>query len=245
MIVKSVRKRLNIPIDIVLPDKNGLLFHLKQQDNIKYLGVLHDEKMNWQYHIASVCARVAQSTGSFYKLRHFLTPTQLRQIYHTLIYPHISYAIVAWGRAYETHVNKLQVKQNHFARVVFFIVLYGENTPSALPLLNLLDLLTINNVYQFKALKFIHDWHKQSLPSLFNNSFHYAKNVHSHNSRYASQNNLYKSRFRTNMGKRTISAMPTNIWQNLSSNLKELNKFIFKKNVKKCLLQKQFESWVS
>ena len=28
MIVKSVRKRLDMPIDIVLPDKNGLLFHL-------------------------------------------------------------------------------------------------------------------------------------------------------------------------------------------------------------------------
>ena len=89
-------------------------------DHSKYLGVLLDDKMNWQYHIASVCARVAQSTGIFYKLRHFLTPTQLRQIYHTLIYPHISYAIVAWGSAYKTHVNKLQVKQNHFARVVFF-----------------------------------------------------------------------------------------------------------------------------
>ena len=43
MIVKSARKRLNIPIDIVLPDKNGLLFHLKQQDHIKesYLTTLH------------------------------------------------------------------------------------------------------------------------------------------------------------------------------------------------------------
>ena len=112
MIVKSARKRLNIPIDIVLPDKNGLLFHLKQQDHIKYLGVLLDD-------IASVCARVAHSTGIFYKLRHFLTPTQLRQIDHSLIYTHIFYAIVAWGSAYKTHVNKLQVKQNHFERVVF------------------------------------------------------------------------------------------------------------------------------
>ena len=43
-------------------------------DHSKYLGVLLDDKMNWQYHIASVCARVAQSTGIFYKLRHFLPP---------------------------------------------------------------------------------------------------------------------------------------------------------------------------
>ena len=120
MIVKSVRKRLNIPIDIVLPDENGLLFHLKQQDHIKYLGVLLDDHMNLQYHIASVCAPVVQSTRIFFKLRHFLTPTQLRQIYNTPIYPHISYAIIAWGNACKTHVNKLKVKQNHFARAVVF-----------------------------------------------------------------------------------------------------------------------------
>ena len=241
MIVKSARKRLNIPVDIRLPDKNGLFLHLKQNQHIKYLGVLIDEKMNWQYHIASVCARIAQNTGIFYKLRHFLTPRQLRQIYHTLIYPHVSYAIVAWGSAYKTHINKLQVKQNHFARVVFFEVLYGENTASALPLLNLLDLLTVKNIYQFKALKFIHDWHKQILPSIFNDFFHYAKNVHSYNTRYASQNNLYKSRFRTNMGRQTISAMAIDIWQNLPSIFKDLNIFAFNKNVKTYLLLNQFE----
>ena len=105
----------NIPIDIELPDKNGLFFHLKQKYHIKYLGVLFNEKMNWQYHIASVCSRVAQSTGVCYKLRHFLTPTQLRQISHTHIYLHISYAIVAWGSVYKTRINKLQVKQNLLA----------------------------------------------------------------------------------------------------------------------------------
>ena len=233
MIVKSARRRLNIPVDRVLPDKNGLFFPLKKKDHIRYSGVLLEDKMNWQYYITSVCSPVAQSTGIFYKLRSFRTPTQLRQNYHTPIYPHIFYAIVAWGSAYKSHINKLQVKQNTLARVVvFFQVLDGENTPSALPLLNLLHLLTLYNVYQFKTLKFIHNWHKQILPSIFNNSFHYAKNVHSHNTRYASQNNLYKSRFRANMGKQTISAMAANTWKNLPSVLKELNTFTFSKTVK-------------
>ena len=44
------------------------------------------------------------------------------------------------------------------------------------------------------------------------------------------------------MGKQTVSDMATNIWQNLPSDLKELNTFIFKKNVKEYLLQNQFES---
>ena len=44
---------------------------------------------------------------------------------------------------------------------------YGKHTESALPLLNLLDILTVNNVYSLHALKFIHLWHKGLLPNLF------------------------------------------------------------------------------
>ena len=84
-----------------------------------------------------------------------------------LIYPHISYAIVAWGSAYKTHINKLQVKHNHLAKAVFFQVLYCRNTLSTLYLLNFLDFPTVNNVYQFKVLKFIQDWHKQIFPPIF------------------------------------------------------------------------------
>ena len=52
-------------------------------------------------------------------------------------------------------------------RGVFFSTLYGENTESALPLLNLLDLLTVDNIYKHQKLKFIHNWHKHQLPSIF------------------------------------------------------------------------------
>ena len=104
-----------------------VLFHLKQQEHIKYLGVLLDDKMNWQYHTASVCARVAQSTVIFYRLRHFLSHAAATN----LSYPYLSthfLCYVAWGSAYKTHVNKLQVKQNHFARVVFFWKYYMVRT---------------------------------------------------------------------------------------------------------------------
>ena len=134
MIVKSARRRSNIPVDRVLPDKNGLFFPFKKKYHIRYSGVLLEDKMNWQYYITSVCSPVAQSTGIFYKLRSFRTPTQLRQNYHTPIYPHIFYAIVAWGSAYKSHINKLQVKQNTLARVVFFPSIgWWEHTISTAP----------------------------------------------------------------------------------------------------------------
>ena len=53
------------------------------------------------------------------------------------------------------------------ARLIFFATTYGEHTESALPLLNLLDVLTVHNVYRFEILKFTYLWHKGLLPKLF------------------------------------------------------------------------------
>ena len=63
------------------------------------------------------------------------------------IYPYLSYAILAWGSTCATHLQKIQVKQNHVIRLMFFATLYGKNTDSALPLLNLLDLLTVETIF--------------------------------------------------------------------------------------------------
>ena len=80
---------------------------------------------------------------------------------------------------------------------MFFATLYGENTDSALPLLNLLDLLTVKNIFSPRLLQFSHQWHKKQLPSIFDNHIRYASDVHSYNTRYASKANFYKARFRT------------------------------------------------
>lgn len=91
----------------------------------------------------------------------------MKQLYYSIIFPYISYAILAWGSAYKTHMNKVQTKQNHSIRLIFFARTVGEQTDGALPLLNLLDVLTVNNIYKFQALKFTHLWHKGLLPNLF------------------------------------------------------------------------------
>ena len=66
----------------------------------------------------------------------------------------------------------------------------GKDTESALPLLNLLDMLTVDNIYSLHVLKFAHLWHKGLLPDVFRNTFQHASEVHSYNNnntRYATQ----------------------------------------------------------
>ena len=101
------------------------------------------ETMSFNHHIPYIRTRIARNNGIISKLRHYRTLLQMKQIYYTLMYPYISYAILAWGSAYKTHIDRIQTKQNHSARIIFFATAYGEPTERALPQLNLLDVLTV------------------------------------------------------------------------------------------------------
>ena len=233
---------LGVLAKFVITRLYGHLWSRSLQQNlllIKYLGVLLDETISFNHHISYICTRIARNNGIISKLRHYLTLLQMKQIYYSLIYPYISYAILAWGSAYKTHIDKIQTKQNHSARLILFATAYGEHTESALPLLNLLDVLTVHNVYRFQILKFTYLWHKGLLPKLFSNYFQYASNVHKYNTRYASKQNLYVKKVRTNKGKQTIGYAACIIWDKVPSNLKELNIHQFSKQLKPYLLSEQ------
>ena len=116
----------------------------------------------------------------------------------------------------------------------------GPYTESALPFLNLLDVLTVNNVYCLHALKFTHLWHKGLLPSLFDNLFQYASYRHTHNTRYASKQNFYKPRPRTNTGKQMFSYQAIDLWRDIPYSLKDLSTFSFAKEIKHYLLSEQY-----
>ena len=198
-----------------------------------------DDSVSWKYHIAFISSKISRNTGIFAKLRHFVSLQQLKQLYYNLIYPYLSYEITAWGSTYKSHLKVLQTKENHIVRLMFFAKTYGEQTESAQPLINLLDILNIENVFKLHALKFAHHWHTKAIPNIFDTCLQYAKDVHRHNTRYAAKENFHRTRMRTDTGKQTISYNATVIWEKLPPEIKQLKKFSFIKEVKKHLLSTQ------
>ena len=170
-----------------------------------------------------------------------MTLAQLKQLYYSLIYPYISYTILAWGNAYKTQIKKVQTKQNTVIRVIFFAITFGRNTESAFPLMKLLDIFDVQSLYKLKILKFAHLWQRNELPDIFCDYFQYASDVHSYATRYATRKNFYKPRTRTNIGKQSVSSIAVDFWQELPCHRKELPYFSFSKKVKQFLLKKNLE----
>ena len=242
MIIKSRQKKSPHNFNIKITNNNGTFNQLERKAHVKYLGVLIDESISWKHHVAYICSRIARNTGIFYKLRHYMSLSQLKQLYYNLIFPLISYAILAWGSAYQSQINKVQVKQNTVIRVMFFAVTHGKNTESALPLMNLLNILSVKSVHQLQTLKFAFCWHKKELPKIFQDYFQYADQVHNYNTRYSIKKNFYKPRTRTNIGKQSIQSIAVDLWKGLPHHLKNLPNFSFPRLLKQHLLTRQFES---
>ena len=155
-----------MPVNIQIRNSDGTSHSLVRKNHIKYLGIMIDDCVSWKYHISFICSRISRNIGIISKPIHYLSLKQLKQIYYNLIYPYISYAVLH-GTAPIFPPQKVQVKQTHVARLIFFANTRGKDTESALPLLNLLDILTVHNVYSLHLLKFAHLWHKGLLPDVF------------------------------------------------------------------------------
>jgi len=128
-------------VNMNITNRDGSCHSLERKNHITYLGVMIDSSLTWKYHS---CAKLSRNTGVISKLRHYLSLKHRTQIYYNLIYPYISYAIVAWGSTSKTNLQKIQTKQNHVIRLMFFETLSGKNTDSALPLLKHLGNLNGN-----------------------------------------------------------------------------------------------------
>ena len=44
---------------------------IDREKEVRFLGVIVDEKLNWSKHIATIKAKIARYVGMMYKLKHF------------------------------------------------------------------------------------------------------------------------------------------------------------------------------
>ena len=106
------QKRLNYDVNIkILDSRVNKYFNLERKEYVKYLRVMIDNHLSWKYHINYVALKISRNIRIVSKLRHFVPPKTLYGIYNSLIFPYLSYGLVAWGQASKTHLDKLLILQ--------------------------------------------------------------------------------------------------------------------------------------
>ena len=121
VIFHQYQKRLNYQVNLkIFYHNTNSYISLECKDYVKYLGVLIDSNLTWKYHISHVASKVSKTIGIIARLRHFIPMNALLNIYRSLVFPYLSYGLVAWGQAAQTHLNKIFILQKCALRLMHY-----------------------------------------------------------------------------------------------------------------------------
>ena len=85
---------------------------ISEVSKTKFLGVIIDNRLNWQHHMNYISCKVAKSIGIILKIRKVLDNESLQSLYYAFIYPYLRHCDHVWGNACSDYLNKLVILQN-------------------------------------------------------------------------------------------------------------------------------------
>ena len=73
----------------------------------KFLGVIIDEKLSFTRHISYIKNKISKAMGIIIKARKYLNKKSLVNLYHSFVFPYLTYCIEIWGNASDIHFDAL------------------------------------------------------------------------------------------------------------------------------------------
>ena len=156
---------------------------INQVSHTKFLGVIIDDKLSWDYHIKHIRNKIVKGIGIVSKAKKYLNKSCLRTLYSSIIYPYLTYCIEVWGSATQSRLNPLFILQKKAIRIISQSG-YRDHTA---PLFKKLHLLNLKNIYFYQIGIFMFKFHHGILPPIFNDMFQTNTNIHSYSTRQRNQ----------------------------------------------------------
>ena len=73
--------------------------------NLKYLGLFIDEHLDFRKHLTYIEAKLARAVGISFKCKVYFSTKILRMLYFSLMHPHLTLGIIAWGSSFKCDVK--------------------------------------------------------------------------------------------------------------------------------------------
>ena len=188
MIFNFKERGRKLPTNLNLQIENEVV---EQVEYTNFLGVIIDNKLSWEKHIASVSNKISSSIGILRKLKSVLPSETLFTLYRSLIHPHLSYCSLVWGRTYKRFYMPLFILQKRAVR----LCCNEHRRANTSPLFKSLHLLKLPDLITHNTLLFMYKFKCGLLPSVFSDFFPLTSAIHSVNTR--GKNKFYVPRLRT------------------------------------------------
>ena len=78
-----------------------------ESNKIKYLGLILDSRLKWNYHINELTKKLNRAVGIIYKIRPDCSQKVLLSLYYSLFHSHLTYGLSVWGKSNDCYLAKL------------------------------------------------------------------------------------------------------------------------------------------
>ena len=202
---------------------------IERVEETKLLGITISHNLNWTKHIRNTTLKINKLNGILYLTRNLLNVLTLKQIYLTLINPHLTYCNIIWGQDFSSHLRPLIITQKRAIRTITFSSKYTHTAP-LFSSLNILNLYQTNKltcaIFVFKTLNNLID---------SNIEFNFSANVHNINLRDPLR--LRPPQALTSRRQRSIAYHGCRVWNDLPLEIRTLPTLLsFKKRLKESLV---------
>ena len=190
---------------------------IERVTNIKFLGVILNESLNWTDHLNYIVSKINKNVGYFYKARRILDQKELINLYRCFIEPYITYCLPVWGGYIniDSNNNPLNKLINRLKRIMTF----SKRTHIAN---EKITLYTLKQYYTLEMSKtaYIHINEPDNSPPIYNKIMQRMQDKHRHNTRLATRLNFIMPKFNNNFKKNSFSYSIVQIWNSLPYPLK-------------------------
>jgi len=187
-----------------------------------------DKHLCWKPHVAYISNKIKRSIGMISKARHFVNIPILMSLYYSMVYPYLTYGVVAWGNTYQSTIDPLLILQKKCVRLMTFAEFKAHTNPIFIKL----KILKMREFVEFQTALFMHDYFTNNLPKPFDSFFSPVNQRLSYNTRLASRSTYTLPAPKTNYGKFNTKFSGSGLWNNLDETLKCLPKENFKQKLK-------------
>lgn len=198
---------------------------IKESDQTTFLGFTLDNKFHWSDHIDKICVKINSYAYALWKLAKITENNTVIQAYHGYVCSLLRYGIVLWGNSH--HAHKALIAQKQCIRAICNI----DSMSSCRPWFKKIGLLTVPCMYILEICLFV-----RCHPGLFKK----CKDSCHFNTRQPEKLSIPARN--TKLFSKGTYCMAISIYNSLHINMKELQNNMFKRALKKWLVERCFYS---
>ncbi len=195
------------------------------------LGVIIDNHLTWQEHVAKVAKTVNKNIALLRRIRKYLPHSTRLTYYKSFIQPHLDYCNTIWGQS--TYISRLHVAQKMALRLINDA---PKLTHSA-PLFQQCKIMTIQKRVQYRTSILVYKTLNGAMPSYMDGMFKKVSEVSTRITRSTTDDKLYVPRCSLCVGRRSTRYNGPIVFNSLPENIRMCNTLSsFKSNVYKHIM---------